>query len=33
MTLHLQSLEGQLDLSDSAELPTDLGTLLEVDED
>jgi DNA-binding GntR family transcriptional regulator len=33
MTLHLQNLEGQLDLSDSAELPTDLGTLLEVDED
>jgi DNA-binding GntR family transcriptional regulator len=33
MSLHLQNLEGQLDLSDSAELPTDLGTLLEVDED
>src|SRR2546426_12486094 len=33
MTSHLQGLEDQLDLSDSAELPTDLGTLLEVDED
>ena len=33
MTLHLEGLEGQLDLNDSAELPTDLGTLFDVDED
>jgi DNA-binding GntR family transcriptional regulator len=33
MTLHLQNLEGQLDLNDNAESPTDLGTLLSVDED
>jgi DNA-binding GntR family transcriptional regulator len=33
MTLHLQSLEGQLDLNDNADSPTDLGTLFGVDED
>jgi DNA-binding GntR family transcriptional regulator len=33
MTLHLQSLEGQLDLNDNAESPTDLGTLFSVNED
>ncbi len=33
MTLHLEGLEGQLDLNDNAELPTDLGTLFEVEED
>jgi DNA-binding GntR family transcriptional regulator len=33
MTLHLQSLEGQLDLNDNAESPTDLGMLFGVDDD
>jgi DNA-binding GntR family transcriptional regulator len=33
MTQHLQSLEGQLDLNDNADSPTDLGTLFGADED
>jgi DNA-binding GntR family transcriptional regulator len=33
MTLHLQNLEDQLDLNDNADSPTDLGTLLAVDDD
>jgi DNA-binding GntR family transcriptional regulator len=33
MTRHLQSLEDQLDLNDSAESPTDLGTLFATGED
>src|SRR2546425_3268488 len=33
MTSHLRGLEGQLDLNDNAESPTDLGTLFGADED